>query len=404
MLYYRPHFHNAVKMRLPTLCKGLQGVSQAVSALEFTSGIVFVVAVSSVLNIVTNYLDISSHLLSLESSLLLNIHVHKLLTYSFYHKDVGHLILSVGVLVFFCSGLEKGVGTVRFLHQLLLLSTSVGLPHILLELLLFPPTNRSSVSGLIPVSLAVLGMVTINSRMRKAPLLGVNVPTASFPWLLLLLITLFIPNTVLLCNVVAVVIGEMYGMGWFSVLEMSESRACVLEKKMPFRLLKKIAGVQFVPASAEERKKTLHVVCNPPPGSYPVQAYAPAPLSAPQAAGSQPNSLDGWPYATYAQQNYTVPSPYSGYGVANSFGSSHGHSHGHGHSCGHSHGHSHQHLDSNAWTPKSSHAHSHFNPPVNMDGRYFGNLPQVAVQAQAPLSESLTAASVLPPVISSYGH
>ncbi|XP_022537226.2 rhomboid domain-containing protein 2 [Astyanax mexicanus] len=396
-------------MRWDAVSTGLRGVSQAVSELEFSGGIALVVAVSSALSIASGYLQLSPQLLSLDSNLLLSLHVHKLITYSFYHKGLGHLVICVGVLVFFCSGLEKGVGTVRFLHQLLLLSTCVGLLHVPLELLLFSPTSRSSVSGLIPVSLAVLGMVTISSRMRKALLMGVNVPTATVPWLLLLLITLFIPNTVLLCNVMAVVVGEMYGMGWFSLLEMSESKACVLEKKMPFRLLKKIPCVQFVPASAEERKKTLHAVCNPPPGSYPVQAYAPAPMSPPQAPGSLPSSLDGWPYAACAQQNYTVPSPYSGYGIGHSVGSSHGHSHG-GHACGHSHGHSHQHQTSSSWTPVASHAHSHFSPPVNMDAQSFVNLPQVTVQSgsQSPhlqtLSQPAAAASVLPSGPTSYGH
>lgn len=109
----------------------------------------------------------------------------------------------------FCSGLEKGVGTVRFLYLLLFLVTSTGLTHVLLELLLFSPSSRTSVSGLIPVSLAMLGMVTISSRMRKAFLLGFTLPTAALPWFLMLIVYLFIPNTVFLCNFLAIIIGQM---------------------------------------------------------------------------------------------------------------------------------------------------------------------------------------------------
>ncbi|XP_066507441.1 rhomboid domain-containing protein 2 [Hoplias malabaricus] len=372
------------------LSKGLGGCSRMVGEFGVSSGVMFTVAVSTILCVVSGYLHISEQILSLESSSILNGQVHRLLIYSFYHKDVGHLFLSVVVLVIFCSGLEKGVGTVRFLHQLFLLSTFVGLLHVFLELMLFSPPNRSLVSGLIPVSLAILGTVTIRSPMRKALLLGVNVPTASLPWLLLLLFTFFIPNTVFLCNAVAVIIGEIYGMGWVSVLEMSESRACVLEKKIPFRLLKKMAGVQFVPASAEERKKTLHAICNPPPGSYPVQAYAPVPNLTLQATESLHNHLDGWPYAVYMQQH--------------GFGASHGHSHWHGYGyshgqdCGHAHGHSHQHLESSVWTPNTPHAHSQFNHFVNITGPTFNNQTQAThpAMAQAPLPESLTTATVLP--------
>ncbi|KAK3550112.1 hypothetical protein QTP86_020673 [Hemibagrus guttatus] len=268
-------------------------ISSFVSAFEFTSGVVFVVTLSCVLSIVTNYCNIPGHALSLESSVFLSGHVHRLLTYCFYHKDVGHLFSSVAILMLFCSGLEKGVGTVRFLYLLLFLVTSIGLVHVLLELLLFSPSSRTSVSGLIPVSLAMLGMVTINSHMRKAFLLGFTLPTAALPWFLMLIVYLFIPNTVFLCNFLAIITGQMYGMKWFSLFQMSESKACIVEKIAPFRLLKKITCVQFIPASAGERKKILHTICSPSPGSYPVQTYAPASMFASQATGNAPSSVDG---------------------------------------------------------------------------------------------------------------
>ncbi|XP_030648144.1 rhomboid domain-containing protein 2 [Chanos chanos] len=291
----------------------------SVTGLEFTSGVAIVVAVSCLLYIITSYFNTSEYTFSLGSSVFLNGHVHKLFFYSFYNKDAMQLILSAGVLVSFTSGLEKGVGTVRFLYLLLLLSVWTGLLHVLLEILLFPHDSRSSVSGLIPTSLSMLGMITIRSPMTKAFLMGISVPTASFPWFILLIITLFIPNTVLLCNVLAIVTGEIYGMGWLSVFEMSESSASVLEKKMPFRLLRRMVGVKFVPSSAEERRKVFYTKCNPPPGSYPVQAYAPAP---PQAVGDQPNTFDGWPQSSYMQEQHVFPSPFPAHG--------HGHSHGHG--------------------------------------------------------------------------
>lgn len=128
------------------------------------------------------------------------------MTYSFYHTDVEHLLLGVVMLALFCSGLEKGVGTVRFLHLLLVLSSAVGIFHILLEFLVF---SGSSASGLTPASLAMLGTVTVGSRMRKAYLLGVNVPTATLPWLLMLGVTFLLPGSMFLCNVVAALTGQM---------------------------------------------------------------------------------------------------------------------------------------------------------------------------------------------------
>ncbi|XP_062870407.1 rhomboid domain-containing protein 2 [Trichomycterus rosablanca] len=367
-----------------------QSISRFVCGLEISSGIVCVGLVSCVLTAVAGYFNISADHLSLESSVFHRGHVHRLLTYSFYHTDVEQLLLSVTVLAVFCSGLEKGVGTVRFLHLLLLFASSVGLLHVLLELLLFSASSRSSVSGLIPVSLAMLGTVTISSRMRKAYLMGVNVPTAALPWLLMLIVTLLVPNTVLLCNVLAVVTGQMYGMGWFRLVEISESRACLLEKKSPFKWMKKMPGVQFVPASAEERRKILHTTCSPPPGSYPVQAYAPAPTF---TTGTSPITLDGWPHSAFIQQGYAVPSLNSGNGFVPRFESSHGHQgHGHSHECGHGHshghGHGHQHTAGSSGMPVGPYAHPHFGPPVNMAARPFGASPHVTVHATAQASYS----------------
>ncbi|KAK2823367.1 hypothetical protein Q7C36_019967 [Tachysurus vachellii] len=352
-------------------------ISSFVSAFEFTSGVVFVVTLSCVFSIVTNHLNISVHALSLDSSVLINGHVHRLLTYCFYHKDVGQLMSSVAVLVLFCSGLEKGVGTVRFLHLLLFLVTSIGLIHVLLELLLFSPSTRTSVSGLIPVSLAMLGMVTIRSRMTKAFLLGFTLPTAALPWFLMLIVYLFIPNTVFLCNFLAIITGQMYGMKWCSVLQMSESKACVMEKTVPFRLMKKITCIRFIPASAGERKKILHTICSPSPGSYPVQAYAPASMLASQTTGNAPSSVDGWSYSTITQQNFTMPSQNPGYSVGPRFGSSHGHN------CGHSHGHNHQYQARNFWMPKTPSSHSHFSPPTDMTIQSFGNPSHATSQADS---------------------
>uniref|UniRef100_A0A8C1CKM4 Rhomboid domain containing 2 n=1 Tax=Cyprinus carpio carpio TaxID=630221 RepID=A0A8C1CKM4_CYPCA len=290
--------------------------------------------------------------------------VYKLFPYFLYHKNM-LLFLSAVLMVLHCSGLERGIGTVRFLFRSLLLSSISGLLHVLLESLLFSPSNRSSVNGLVPVALSVLGMMTINSVMRKAYIMGVSVPTASLPWIILIIISLFFPNTVFLCNVLAIVTGIVHVMGWFSLLEMSESRASVLEKKFPFRLLKHIPGVQFIPASTVERKK------DAPPGSYPFQAYAPVNAVNGQVTGRLPNTFDGWPVSLYPQQQYTFTSPYAGVGIGHNYGHSHSHSHGHHH--GHSH-----HTGS-PWMPMSPYAQHQFRPPVNLTGQPFTKLPQPGV-------------------------
>ncbi|KAI1903539.1 hypothetical protein AGOR_G00028230 [Albula goreensis] len=269
---------------METSSQNLQWLKTLVPKFEFTSGTLSAAAVSVILFITTKCFNISSDVFSLGTTVVVNGHVHKLITYSFFHKDLPQLVLGVVALLPFCSGLERSVGTVRFTYLLLLLSAWTGLAHVLLELLLFSPADRSHVQGFLPVSLALVGMSTVHSRMTKAMLLGVSVPTPTLPWILLLF-TLLIPDTVFLCNAVAILVGATYGKGWFSLLDMSEARASVLDKKMPFRLLRMLVGARYIPASTEERRKTLDQLCTPPPGSYPVQAYAPA-SSVPPAQGT----------------------------------------------------------------------------------------------------------------------
>lgn len=133
--------------------------------------------------------------------------VYKLFTYFLYHKNMIDFFLGAILMVFPCSGLERGIGTVRFLYRSLLLSSISGLLHVLLESLLFSPSSRSSVNGFTPLALSVLGMITISSSMKKAYIMGVSVPTASLPWIILIIITLFFPNTAFICNVMAIITG-----------------------------------------------------------------------------------------------------------------------------------------------------------------------------------------------------
>ncbi|XP_076129713.1 rhomboid domain-containing protein 2 [Alosa pseudoharengus] len=310
------------------------------SVFEITSGICLAILTSASVCIFTSILDVPVLSLGVDSSVFTSGHVPKLLSYPFIHCDVLHLMASAVVLVAFSSAVEKGVGTVRFLALFLLLSTATGLLFALLALVVFPEPSEARVAmGLVPVALSLLGMVTIGSRMKRALLLGVGVPTATLPWIVLLAVTLVIPGMVLLCNATAIAVGIIYGKGWLSPLEMSESRASLLEKRMPLRLLKRIMGVRFIPASAEERKEILHARCNPPPGSYPVQAYAPAPTA--PSTNQTHGMYEGWSHSAYPQQS---PPPFPGthaapYGLSQTHGhSSAGDGHGHSH---HGHGHSH---------------------------------------------------------------
>ncbi|XP_042256199.1 rhomboid domain-containing protein 2 [Thunnus maccoyii] len=301
---------------------------------SITSGILTVVLSSCALFGIQTYFNFTPGVFSVGASVFVNGHLHRLLTYPFYHKTLAQLLLNIITLVFLSGSLEKGVGTVRFLFLFILLSTSTGLFYAFLDLLQ-SDSSQCNTEGLVPVALACVALTTMHTKMTKGFLCGVSFPTVALPWVFLIITTALVPHSVLLCNVIAILIGWMYGKGWFSLLDISEARAGVVEKMMPFRLLRSICAVMFVPASTEERRKTLLPQINPTPGSYPVQAYAP--LSSINTADITANMYEGWPNATSALSSPTQPlNPY-GHGSAHSFGTSHGQSCNHSHLT-HSHG------------------------------------------------------------------
>lgn len=119
--------------------------------------------------------------------------------------------------------------------------------------------------------------------------------------------------------------------------------------------------------------------CSPSPGSYPVQAYAPASMFASQATGNAPSSADAWSHSTIIQQNYTVASLNPGYSVGPRLGSSHAHTHGH--NCGHNLGHSYHYQTTDFCIPEAPYAYSYFSPPKNMAVQSFGNPSHTTAQA-----------------------
>lgn len=294
---------------------------------KFTTGVLTMGFASCLLFGVQETCNLNQGLLSVSASVFENGQVHRLFLYQFYHKTGLQLLLSITTFVFLSGSLERGFGTVRFLVMFFLLSTTTGLAYAVIDLLQ-GTTNQTE--GLLSTALACMALTTMHTKMTKGFLCGVSFPTIALPWLFLIITTILIPNAVLPCNIVAILTGWLYGRGWFSLVQMTESRASALEKTRPFRFLKSISNAMFVPASTEERRKTLLPHISATPGTYPVQAYAPASSLGPHNPVAVPH--EGWP-----SYNYTLTSAPPHHGHPHGHSHSHYTGHNHGHSCNHSH-------------------------------------------------------------------
>lgn len=292
---------------------------------KLTSGLLTVSFASCLLFGIQECCNISQGMFSVDASVLKNGHVHRLLLYPFYHKTGLQLLLSITAFVFLSGSLERGFGTVRFLIMFFLLSTTTGFAYAFLD---FLQDSNNQTEGLLSTALACMALTTMHTRMTKGFLCGVSFPTIALPWLFLIITTILIPNAVLPCNIIAIITGWMYGRGCFSLVQMTDSSASLLEKKMPFTFLRSISSVTFVPASTEERRKTLLPQISATPGTYPVQAYAPVSSLRPHNSVAMP--YEGWSSYNYSPASVPVPPQPHGH--------SHSHiiEHNHGYSCNHS--------------------------------------------------------------------
>ncbi|MBN3271199.1 RHBD2 protein, partial [Polyodon spathula] len=234
-------------------------------------------------------------------------------------RDLPSLVCNIAILWYFGSELEKSVGTVKYCYLFVVFSVASGLLCLLLDYIVYGVEGSGVISGFTSVVFAMIGMSSTRSRMRRALLFGVSVPTVLAPWVLLL-IAFVVPGTAFLCNVSGIVVGEIYGVGLCFILDLSESRASIVDKKLPFKLLRKLRGALYVPASVTERRTTLLKKYNPPPGSYPTQAYVPVQ----DAQNQDPYSRV---YGNWGNHSHN----YGNYGGWPSPG--HGHSHTAAHQC-----------------------------------------------------------------------
>ncbi|TNN83541.1 Rhomboid domain-containing protein 2 [Liparis tanakae] len=186
-----------------------------------TSGILTVVLLSCVLFGVQMYFNFPPGVLSVGATVFQNGHLHRLVTYPFYHQTSAQLLLNVTALVFLSGSLEKGVGTMRFLFSFFLLSTTTGLFYSFLDLLQ-SDGGQSPAEGLVPVTLACVALTTMHTKMTKGFLCGVTFPTMALPWVLLIVTTALVPHSVLPCNIVGILVGWLYGKGCPSLLNIGE--------------------------------------------------------------------------------------------------------------------------------------------------------------------------------------
>uniref|UniRef100_A0A8D0L4D9 Rhomboid domain containing 2 n=1 Tax=Sphenodon punctatus TaxID=8508 RepID=A0A8D0L4D9_SPHPU len=258
--------------------------------------------------------------------------VHRLVAYIFVYDDVISLACGAVVIWVYASSFEKNVGTAKHCFFTLAFAVAAALLYLLLRTLVSGLAGAEDAKGFTPVAFAMLGVSTTRSRMRRTLFLGISTPIILVPWLLLGP-AWFIPHSSFLCNICGILVGEVYGLGYCSRLDLPESLLSRLDHKLPFSILKRIPGLQYIPGSSAERSASLSRKITPVPGSYPTQSYyctPPPALPLVQMQQSNAQSVGSWPHYTPGRIHPPVPnqtsSTFGEFYVQNHFGPSPGYS------------------------------------------------------------------------------
>lgn len=134
--------------------------------------------------------------------------VYRLVTYIFVYENPVSLLCGTIIIWRFAGNFERTVGTVRHCFFTLIFTVFSAIIYLSFESVssLSKLGEVEDARGFTPVAFAMLGVTSVRSRMRRALVFGVVVPSVLVPWLLLCASWL-IPQTSFLSNVSGLLIG-----------------------------------------------------------------------------------------------------------------------------------------------------------------------------------------------------
>ncbi|NXX49651.1 RHBD2 protein, partial [Tricholaema leucomelas] len=190
---------------------------------------------------------------SLRIAVLYKREVHRLLTYIFFYEDLPSLACGAVIIWYVGGSFEKSAGTAKHCFLTCIFAILTALLYLLLQAFAPKPSEVEDAKGFLPVAFATLGVTTTRSQMKYSLVLGIRVPVLLVLWLLLSL-SRFVPGSCFLGNLCGFFTGAVFGLRYCSFLDFLEPVVSKLDQMLPFRLLRKIPGLKYIPASSEERR------------------------------------------------------------------------------------------------------------------------------------------------------
>ncbi|KAJ7281189.1 hypothetical protein O6H91_Y365900 [Diphasiastrum complanatum] len=163
--------------------------------------------------------------------------VYRSYTAVLFHGSVLHVVFNMLALVPIGSGLERILGSVRYLHLLILLAASNAFLHLAmayagayLPLISYSDLIYQCGIGFSGLIFALIVIESSLSGNQNRSIFGLfNVPAKWYPWILLIVFQLLMPNVSFLGHISGILSGFAYTFGFFDFLLLSSSTYGLIE-------------------------------------------------------------------------------------------------------------------------------------------------------------------------------
>lgn len=190
-----------------------------------TSGLVAVCGIIYLVCLLVGY-DSFYEICFWPAQLVSRLQVYRIYTSVVFHGSVLHVMFNMMALVPIGSGLERIMGSVRYLHVTLLLATCNAVLHLLIAYLAahnplhpYPFFMDECTIGFSGIIFAMIVMETSLNGNQSRSVFGLfNVPGKWYAWILLILFQLLMPNVSLLGHLCGILSGFAYTYGLFNYL------------------------------------------------------------------------------------------------------------------------------------------------------------------------------------------
>lgn len=163
--------------------------------------------------------------------------VWRIITGALLHGGLIHLLSNMMTFAQLGVSLESRIGTFSFFYHILLFTILTAFVDIFVAWFMYIGGNSSEFYGnAVGFSGVLFALLVIDNEISggdERSIFGLFlVPSWTYPWAMLVLLSVIIPNVSLLGHFSGIIVGYMYNLGWLKWLSLSRETCNKLERKL----------------------------------------------------------------------------------------------------------------------------------------------------------------------------